>query len=124
MSDTEKDLAVHIAVCDERYKNIADMLKEGDRRMTKIEYLIYAVMALVMFGPGCCGAVFPQVLWNLIMAKNWIQNAIKKPGALKKELGVPAGKTIPAKKLAAAAKKPGKEGQRARLAETLKGFKK
>ena len=30
------------------------------------------------------------------MAKNWIQNAIKKPGALKKELGVPAGKTIPA----------------------------
>ena len=57
------------------------------------------------------------------MAKNWIQNAIKKPGALKKELGVPAGKTIPAKKLAAAAKKPGKLGQRARLAETLKGMK-
>ena len=57
------------------------------------------------------------------MAEKWIQKAIKKPGALKKELSVPAGKTIPAKKLAAAAKKPGKLGQRARLAETLKGMK-
>jgi hypothetical protein len=56
--------------------------------------------------------------------KNWIAGAIKKPGALHKELGVPQGKKIPAKKLAAAAKKPGKLGQRARLAETLKGMKK
>jgi hypothetical protein len=55
--------------------------------------------------------------------KNWIKGAIKKPGALHKELGVPEGKKIPAKKLAAAAKKPGKLGQRARLAETLKGLK-
>jgi hypothetical protein len=56
--------------------------------------------------------------------KNWIAGAIKKPGALRKELGTKAGEKIPAKKLAAAAKKPGKIGQRARLAETLKGFKK
>ena len=55
--------------------------------------------------------------------KNWIAGAIKKPGALRKELGVKAGEKIPAKKLAAAAKKPGKEGQRARLAETLKKLK-
>lgn len=56
--------------------------------------------------------------------KNWIQGAIKKPGQLHKDLGVPAGKKIPAGKLAAAAKKPGKVGARARLAQTLKGFKK
>ena len=55
--------------------------------------------------------------------KTWIKDAIKKPGALRKELGVKAGKAIPAKKLAVAAKKPGKLGQRARLAETLKGLK-
>lgn len=54
------------------------------------------------------------------MAKNWIKDAIKKPGALKKELGVKKGKKIPAKKLDAAAKKGGKLGQRARLAKTLK----
>ena len=55
--------------------------------------------------------------------KNWIQDSIKKPGALRKELGVKEGKTIPAKTLAKAAKAPGKLGQRARLAETLKGMK-
>jgi hypothetical protein len=59
-----------------------------------------------------------------MMAEKWIQKAIKKPGALHKDLGVPAGKKIPSGKLAAAAKKPGKVGQRARLAQTLKGFKK
>jgi len=50
----------------------------------------------------------------------WIQKAIRKPGALRSALGVKEGKTIPTKKLAAAAKKPGKMGQRARLAQTLK----
>jgi hypothetical protein len=54
----------------------------------------------------------------------WIKDAIKKPGALRAELGAKKGEPIPAKKLAAAAKKPGKMGQRARLAETLKGLKK
>lgn len=54
------------------------------------------------------------------MAKNFIQKAIKKPGALRSALGVKEGKTIPAKKLAKAAKAPGKMGQRARLAQTLK----
>jgi hypothetical protein len=58
------------------------------------------------------------------MAEKWIQKAIKKPGALHKELNVPEGKKIPAKKLEKAAKKPGKIGQRARMAETLKGLKK
>ena len=55
--------------------------------------------------------------------KNWIAGAIKKPGSLRAALGVKAGKTIPAKKLAAAAKAPGKLGQKARLAKTLKGLK-
>lgn len=51
--------------------------------------------------------------------KKWIAKAIKKPGALHKELGVPMDKKIPKKKLDKAAKAPGKLGQRARLAETL-----
>jgi protein-tyrosine-phosphatase len=54
------------------------------------------------------------------MAEKWIQQAIKKPGALRKSLGVKEGQKIPPKKLAAAAKKGGKMGQRARLAQTLK----
>jgi hypothetical protein len=58
------------------------------------------------------------------VAEKWIQKAISKPGALRKSLGVKEGKTIPAGKLAKAAKAPGKLGQRARLAQTLKGLKK
>ena len=54
----------------------------------------------------------------------WIQKAIKKPGALRASLGVKKGEKIPAGKLAAAAKKPGKMGQRARLAQTLKKMRK
>ena len=56
--------------------------------------------------------------------KKFIQKAIKKPGSLRKSLGIKKGKTIPAAKLKAAAKKPGKLGQRARFAVTLRKFKK
>jgi len=57
------------------------------------------------------------------MVEKFIQKAIKKPGALRSALGVKEGKTIPAKKLAKAAKAPGKLGQRARFAQTLKKMK-
>ena len=50
----------------------------------------------------------------------WIKDAIKKPGSLRASLGVKKDEKIPAGKLAAAAKKTGKMGQRARLAQTLK----
>lgn len=56
--------------------------------------------------------------------KKWIQGAIKKKGALREALGAKEGKKIPAKKLAAAAKKGGKLGARARLAQTLGKMKK
>lgn len=52
--------------------------------------------------------------------KRWIQGAVKKPGQLHKDLGVPKGQSIPAAKLAAAAKQKGKVGQRARFAMTMK----
>ena len=56
---------------------------------------------------------------------NWIQDAIKPEakGSLRKVLGAKAGQPIPGAKLAAAAKKPGIIGKRARFAEVLKGFK-
>ena len=55
--------------------------------------------------------------------EKWIQKAIEKPGALHKQLGVPAGEKIPAADLKAAAEKGGKLGKRARLAMTLKKLK-
>ena len=54
----------------------------------------------------------------------WIAGAIKKPGALRKTLGVKKGEKIPESKLKKAehSKNP-TTAKRARLAETLKGFK-
>ena len=56
---------------------------------------------------------------------NWIAGAIKKPGALHAELGVPKGKKIPTAKIKKAEKsKNPKERKRAVLAETLAKFRK
>jgi hypothetical protein len=54
------------------------------------------------------------------MPKNWIDKEIKKPGALRKQLGVKEGEKIPAAMLDKASKAKGKLGQRARLAKTLR----
>lgn len=57
--------------------------------------------------------------------KNWIAGAIKKPGALKKTLGVKKDEKIPEKKLEKAEKsKNPKTRKRAILAETLRKFNK
>ena len=55
--------------------------------------------------------------------KQWIQDAIKKPGALRKSLKTKEGKNIPVGKLEKAAEKGGKMGKRARLALTLRKLK-
>ena len=90
-----------------------DELKQADRQKTKPKKEMK---------PGDLFNKFQEMKKKKTMKKNWIANAIKKPGALHKALGVPEGKKIPGKKLEAAAKKGGKMGKRARLAETLKSF--
>lgn len=58
------------------------------------------------------------------VGKYWIQKAIKNPGALHRQLGVPEDKKIPESKIEAAAEKGGTLGRRARLAKTLKKVRK
>jgi hypothetical protein len=60
--DLEKDFAVHEAICAQRYESIQKTLSEGDKRMTKIEYLLYAVMLCVLFGPGVAGEFVKKLL--------------------------------------------------------------
>tara|TARA_R110000868_G_scaffold273643_1_gene532816 strand:- start:589 stop:786 length:198 start_codon:yes stop_codon:yes gene_type:complete len=63
MSDElEIEFAVHEAICAQRYEAIQKTLAEGDKRMTKIEYLIYAVMVCVLFGPGVAGEFVKKLL--------------------------------------------------------------
>ena len=62
MEQVEKELAVHEAICAERYVSITESLSAGDKRMTKIEYLLYGVMLAVLFGPGVAAEFFKKLL--------------------------------------------------------------
>jgi hypothetical protein len=62
MSDIEKDFAVHEAVCAERYRVISDRLESGKERMARIEYILYAVIIAVLFGPGVAGEFVKKLL--------------------------------------------------------------
>ena len=62
MSEIEKDHAVHVAVCSERYAAIEKSFVDGDRRMTRIEYLLYVVIAGVLLGPGFAGELVKKIL--------------------------------------------------------------
>lgn len=54
---------------------------------------------------------------------HWIKGAIKHPGALHRELGVPQGEKIPVKKIERAEHSANaKEAARARLAMALRGM--
>ena len=62
MDNLEKEFAVHEAVCAKRYESIQKSLQDGDKRMTKIEYLLYAVIASVLFGPGVAAEFVKKLL--------------------------------------------------------------
>jgi hypothetical protein len=56
-------------------------------------------------------------------SQNWIQSAIKKPGALRKSMGVKKGQKISDEDLDKAARaKSSKMRKRASLEKTLRGF--
>jgi len=62
MSDDSTKIDVHVAVCAERYAAIEKSFISGDKRMTRIEYLIYILIAAVLFGPGVAGELVKTIL--------------------------------------------------------------
>jgi len=63
MTDSvEIRLAVHEAICTERYNSIDRSLRDGDKRMTKIEILLYLLIVAVLFGPGVAGEFVKKIL--------------------------------------------------------------
>ena len=59
---TDARLSTHEEVCAMRYEQIKDRLDKGTERMDKIEYLLYAVMAIVLLGPGVGAEFFKKLL--------------------------------------------------------------
>ena len=51
-TETDKRLSVHEAICAQRYESIQARFDDGSKRMTKIEYLLYVLIAVVLLGPG------------------------------------------------------------------------
>jgi hypothetical protein len=62
MDSVEKEFAVHEAVCAERYAAIEKAFTEGDKRMTRIEYLLYIVIGAVLLGPGFVGTMINKLI--------------------------------------------------------------
>ena len=60
--ETTTKLAVHEAVCASRYTAIEKSFVEGDKRMTRIEYLLYIVIGAVLLGPGFVGTVISKLI--------------------------------------------------------------
>lgn len=62
VTHTEARLMSHEAVCAQRYDAIKSELEKGTKRMDKLEYWIYAVLAAVLLGPGAAAEFFKKLI--------------------------------------------------------------
>ena len=62
VTETEAKLLAHEQICLERYNSIDRSLRDGDKRMTKIEYLLYVLIAVVLLGPGVAAEFVKKLL--------------------------------------------------------------
>jgi hypothetical protein len=49
-TETDKKLAVHEAICASRYEAIQNRFDDGSKRMQRIEYILYLIAAMTLFG--------------------------------------------------------------------------
>ena len=49
-NETDKKLAVHEAVCAQRYADIQKRFDDGSKRMQRIEYLLYLIACISLLG--------------------------------------------------------------------------
>jgi hypothetical protein len=61
-NETDKRLSVHEAICAQRYEVIQTRFDEGSKRMNRIEYLLYILIAVVLLGPGVAAEFVKKLL--------------------------------------------------------------
>jgi hypothetical protein len=59
---TDAKLSTHEAVCAERYASIQKSFENGSKRMTRIEYILYALIAVTLLGPGFAAELLKKLL--------------------------------------------------------------
>ena len=61
-TETDKRLSVHEAICAQRYEVIQSRFDDGSKRMNRIEYLLYVLIAVVLLGPGVAAEFVKKLL--------------------------------------------------------------
>ena len=59
---TDAKLSTHEAVCAERYEAIQKSFESGSKRMTRIEYILYALIAVTLLGPCFAAELLKKIL--------------------------------------------------------------
>ena len=59
---TDARLATHVEICAIRYEAIKKSFESGSKRMSRIEYILYALIAVTLLGPGFAAQLIQKML--------------------------------------------------------------
>lgn len=59
---TDARLQTHEEICAIRYDAIQKSFESGSKRMNRIEYILYALIAVTLFGPGFAAEFVKKML--------------------------------------------------------------
>jgi hypothetical protein len=59
---TDKQLSVHEAICAARYDDILKRFETGSKRMQRIEYILYLIAAMSLFGPDHAASLIKKLI--------------------------------------------------------------
>jgi hypothetical protein len=59
---TDARLQTHEEICALRYESIQKSFEQGSKRMSRIEYILYALIAVTLLGPGFAAEMLKKML--------------------------------------------------------------
>ena len=59
---TDAKLNTHEEICALRYEAIQKSFEQGSKRMSRIEYILYALIAVTLLGPGFAAELLKKML--------------------------------------------------------------
>ena len=59
---TDAKLSTHEEICAMRYAQIQRSFESGSKRMSRIEYILYALIAVTLLGPGFAAQLIQKML--------------------------------------------------------------
>ena len=59
---TDAKLSTHEEICAMRYAQIQRSFEQGSKRMSRIEYILYALIAVTLLGPGFAAQLIQKML--------------------------------------------------------------